>query len=53
VSRPHGPSSHEPSRHVDIGTPPNKEHRPVQNDLGATAINGYQYGPYSDHAHGH
>jgi hypothetical protein len=52
VSRPHV-SDETPNRHVDIGTPPNRDHQEVKNDLGATAINGAQYGPYKDHPHGH
>lgn len=29
-------------RHVDIARPSGKLHQPVKNDLGATAIGGYQ-----------
>lgn len=53
VSRPHPPSVHAPYRHVDIGVEPNKLHPEVNNDLGATAISGAQYGPYKEHPHGH
>lgn len=52
VSRPHT-SDYEPQRHVDIGQPPNKDHVIVQDNLGATAISGAQYGQYTEHPHGH
>jgi hypothetical protein len=52
VSRPHQ-SNYEPRRHVDIGTPPDRIHQIVQDNLGATAISGYQYGPYTEHPHSH
>jgi hypothetical protein len=52
VSRPHVSNGH-PQRHVDIGTPPDKIYQDVQNDVGATAINGAQYDQYKDHPHGH
>lgn len=51
ISRPHGPSSKTPYRHVDIGKP--KVHQPVKNNVGATAISGAQYGAQKDHKHGH
>jgi hypothetical protein len=40
-SPPHQSPQH-PQRHVDISTPSGKIHVPVQNDLGATAIGGFQ-----------
>lgn len=52
VSRPHT-SGGTPQRHVDIGTPPDKLHVPVQNDVGATAISGAQFGQPKPHPHSH
>ncbi len=52
VSRPHS-SADNPQRHVDIGQPPIKEHVDVQDNLGATAISGAQYGPIKEHPHSH
>ena len=54
VSRPHVSDHGDgPFRHVDVGQYPNHEHVAVQNDLGATAIGGAQFGQHQQHPHGH
>ena len=54
VSRPHVSDHGDgPFRHVDVGPKPDHLHVPVQNDLGATAISGVQFGPYVQHPYGH
>lgn len=37
-------SKRNPTRHIDIGKPPNKEHQEVKHNLGATAIYGARRG---------